>query len=63
MGEGEFAASLDERDSSATEIVTFTPPTGLGLQTSLIIEILIVSIAALAIVGTGIVLIKKYVVK
>ena len=63
LGEGEFAASLDERDSSATEIVTFTPPTGLGLQTSLIIEILIVSIAALAIVGTGIVLIKKYVVK
>ena len=63
LGEGEFAASLDERDASATELITFTPPTGLGVQTSLIIEVLIVSIAALAILGTGIVLIKKYVIK
>ena len=63
LGEGEFAASLDERDSSATELITFTPPTGLGVQTSLIIEVLIVSVAALAILGTGIVLIKKYVIK
>ena len=60
---GEFAASLDERDSSATELITFTPPTGLGVNTSLKIEILIVSLAALAILGTGIVLIKKYVIK
>lgn len=63
LGEGEFAASLDEVDSSATELITFTPPTGLGVQTSLVIEVLIVSIAALAILGTGIVLIKKYVIK
>ena len=62
LGEGEFASALAERDSSATEIITFTPPTGLGVQTSLIIEILIVSLAALAIVGTGIVLIKKHVI-
>lgn len=63
LGEGEFASSLDERDASATELITFTPPTGLGVNTSLRIEILIVSLAALAILGTGIVLLKKYVIK
>lgn len=63
LGNGEFAASLDERDSSATELVTFTPPTGLDTQTSLTTEMLIVGLAALAILGTGIVLIKKYVIK
>ena len=63
LGEGEFSASLDEKDASATELITFTPPTGLGLQTSLLIEILLVSIVALGILGTGIVLIKKHVLK
>lgn len=63
LGDGEFAASLDERDASATELITFTPPTGLDTRTSLTTEMLIVGIAALAILGTGIVLIKKYVIK
>lgn len=63
LGDGEFAASLDERDTSATELITFTPPTGLGVQNSLRIEILIVCLGALVILGTGIVLIKKYVIK
>ena len=62
-GAGEFAASLNERDSSATELITFTPPTGLGVQTSLTIEILIVGLASLVIMALGIVLIKKYVIK
>lgn len=63
LGEGEFAASLDERDASATELITFTPPTGLDTRTSLTTEMLIVGLAALAILGTGVVLIKKYVIK
>ena len=41
LGEGEFAASIDERDSSATEVITFTPPYGLGVKNSLRIEIFI----------------------
>lgn len=63
LGDGEFTASLDERDSSATELITFTPPTGLGVKTSLTIEMLIVGLAGLAIMALGIVLIKKYVIK
>ena len=63
LGEGEFAASIDERDSSATEVITFTPPYGLGVKNSLRIEIFIVGLVALTILGTGIVLIKKYVIK
>lgn len=60
---GEFTASLEERDSSATELITFTPPTGLGTQTSLTIEILIVTLVALAIVLIGVIIIKKTVLK
>lgn len=60
---GEFKVSLDERDASATELITFTPPTGLGLQNSMKLEILLVTLGALAIVVVGIVLIKKTVLK
>lgn len=60
---GEFKASLDERDASATELITFTPPTGLGVQTSLTVEILIVTLVALAIVLVGVIIIKKTVLK
>ena len=60
---GEFTASLEERDASATELITFTPPTGLGTETSLTIEILMVTLVALAIVLVGVIIIKKTVLK
>jgi hypothetical protein len=56
---GEFEEAINERDSSATELVTFTPPTGLEVQNGMQIQILIVVIAALAIAVVGIVIIKK----
>ena len=60
---GEFTASLEERDASATELITFTPPTGLGTQKSLAVEILIVTLMALVIVLVGVIIIKKTVLK
>ncbi len=60
---GEFTVSLDERDASATELITFTPPTGLNTKTALTIQMLIVSVVALVILAVGIVIIKKTVLK
>ena len=56
---GEFNASIKERDASATELITFTPPTGNEVKDTIIAQVLIVIIAGLAIVVTGIVIIKK----
>ena len=56
---GEFSGALVERDSSATELVTFTPPTGNEKEHLLMIQILVVTIIALSIVVVGIVVIKK----
>jgi hypothetical protein len=61
--EGEFATALKERDSSATELITFSPPTGISARENLTIQIALVSIAALGIVAVGIVFIKKKVLK
>lgn len=54
-----FAEALVERGQSATELVTFTPPTGLEVQTGMTIQILLISVIALGIVVVGIVIIKK----
>ncbi len=56
---GEFAASIKERDASATELVTFTPPTGIDAEVPMTTQILIVTLVALVIVAVGIVIIKK----
>ena len=56
---GEFASGLKERDSSATELVTFTPPTGIESQSIMTSQILLVIVAALGIIAIGIVVIKK----
>ena len=61
--QGEFAISLVERDASATELITFTPPTGLNTNTALTIQMLIVSVVALVILAVGIIVIKKTVLK
>lgn len=60
---GEFEISLEERDTSATELVTFTPPTGIEAQSIISIQILIVIVASLAILAIGIVIIKKKVLR
>lgn len=56
---GEFTASIEERDASATELVTFTPPTGIEAEVPMTTQILIVTLVALVIVAVGIVIIKK----
>ena len=60
---GEFTASLEERDASATELITFTPPTGLNTNTILTTQMLIVAVVALGILVIGIIVIKKTVLK
>ena len=56
---GEFKAALQERDSSATELVTFTPPTGNDVVDTILPQVLATVIAGLAILTTGVVIIKK----
>ena len=60
---GEFSGALVERDASATELVTFTPPTGNEKEHLLMIQVLVITSIALAIVVVGIVVIKKKVLK
>ena len=60
---GEFEVALKERDSSATELVTFTPPTGINSETVMTIQILAAVVVALAVIAIGIVVIKKKVLK
>ncbi len=57
--DGEFITALKERDSSATEIVTFTPPTGLESGNVIIMQVLIVVAIALTVIVAGIIIIKK----
>jgi len=56
---GVFEVALQERDSSATEIVTLTPPTGIAPVNVIRLQLLIVTAIALVIVCVGIVVIKK----
>lgn len=56
---GEFETALYETDSSATELVTFTPPTGLEVNAGMTFQVLLVIVAALGIVAIGVVIIKK----
>ncbi len=56
---GEFDTSLNEPDSSATELVTFIPPTGIEVNNALTLQILIIVLIALVMVSVGIVIIKK----
>ena len=56
---GEFKAAIQERDSSATELITFTPPTGNDVKDTLLPQILATVIVSLVIIATGVVVIKK----
>ncbi len=59
----QFTESLQERDQSATELVTFTPPTGLEVQSGMTIQVLFITVISLAVLAIGIVIIKKTVLK
>ena len=61
--DGEFKESLNERDASATELITFTPPTGIETQKVMKTQFLVIVISSLVIVIAGIVIIKKKVLK
>lgn len=56
---GEFETAVQERDSSATELVTLIPPTGSETEAILIIQVLAISLVALTIIVIGIIVIKK----
>ena len=56
---GEFYTALEERDTGAPEIITFTPPTGIYHEEVMNSQILIAVTAGLVIVVGGIVVIKK----
>ena len=56
---GEFVVSIEERDTSATELVTFTPPTGILSLEMIKRQSYLVVLAALTLVVVGIVVIKK----
>lgn len=56
---GEFETAVYETDSSATELVTFTPPTGLEVNSGMTFQVLLVIVVALGIVAIGVVIIKK----
>ena len=57
--EGVFVTSLKENDSSATEVITLTPPTGLSAKVIFTIQVLSVVLSAIAILTVGIIAIKK----
>ncbi|MCR5185828.1 MAG: hypothetical protein K6D97_01750 [Clostridia bacterium] len=59
---GEFYISLDERDASATELITFTPPTGTYYKDVINNQLIIAITSGLAIVVLGIIIIKKKVI-
>ena len=57
---GEFEQSVAERDTSSTELVTFTPPSGLSDKEGKVFsQALVVISIGLVIVGAGVVIIKK----
>ena len=60
---GEFGASLKEIDSSATELITFMPPTGIEIKNVMKTQILIAITAGITIIAVGIVVIKKKILK
>lgn len=59
----QFEESLQERDQSATELVTFTPPTGLEVETGMTMQVLLITVISLGVLAIGIVIIKKTVLK
>lgn len=55
--------ALSENDSSATELITLSPPTGALTTTMLILQIMAVTLTAITILAGGITIIKKKLLK
>ncbi len=60
---GEFDQGAEERDGSATELITFSPPTGLSERQQYNLTIAIGCLIGMTILVVGIVLIKKKVLE
>ncbi len=56
---GEFFESLKKRGASSTEIVTFTPPTGIDKSNILLTQVLAIASVSIVIIAGGIILIRK----
>ena len=54
-----YTISLDEPDTSATELITLSPPTGLSPQVQLVLQIVGAVLIAGVILAVGIIIIKK----
>ena len=57
--EGIYEATYDEMDSSATEVITLSPPTGIEQSLMFTIQLMSVILSSMAILAGGIVIIKK----
>ena len=51
--------ALSENDSSATELITLSPPTGIVTTVMLVLQIMAIVLVAVTILAGGIVIIKK----
>ena len=56
---GVYAAARQERDSSATELITLSPPTGMDSESNRTSQIVLVVLISTMILAVGIILIKK----
>ena len=56
---GEFFESLKKRGASSTEIVTFTPPTGIDKSNIMLTQVLAIASVSIVIIAGGIILIRK----
>ena len=56
---GEFKSGIEERDGSATELITFSPPTGLSERQQFTLQIVLGALIGMTILAAGIVVIKK----
>ena len=59
----EFISDDVEHDQSATELITLTPPTGINTNSFITLQVIGISLVALAVVAGGIVIIKKKVIE
>ena len=56
---GVYSVAGKEVDTSATEVITLSPPTGLDAKESRTIQLVAVTLVAVTLIAVGIVLIKK----
>lgn len=60
---GEFIGGIKEIDSSATELITFMPPTGIEVEDTMQNQVIIAVLAGITLIAGGIIVIKKKILK